>query len=76
MRGDYERHAHPPPWPHFRDDTLPALNLQVGEAAAHMGVDRITLSKVLNGPAAISLRWRSASSVGWGAIKAGPHKYF
>jgi plasmid maintenance system antidote protein VapI len=59
----------------LRYDILPALNLQVGEAAAHMGVDRITLSKVLNGPAAISLRWRSASSVGWGAIKAGPHKF-
>jgi plasmid maintenance system antidote protein VapI len=30
------------------------LSLQVGEAAAQLGVDRTTLSKVLNGRAAIS----------------------
>ena len=38
----------------MRDDILPALSLQVGEAAAQLGVDRTTLSKVLNGRAAIS----------------------
>jgi addiction module HigA family antidote len=38
----------------FRDDILPALNLQVSEAAAQLGVDRTTLSKVLNGRAGIS----------------------
>ena len=38
----------------MRDDILPALNLQVGEAAGQLGVDRTTLSKVLNGRAAIS----------------------
>jgi antitoxin HigA-1 len=38
----------------LRDDILPALNLKVGEAAAQLGVDRTTLSKVLNGRAAIS----------------------
>ncbi len=40
-----------PPHPGLtlRDDILPALNLQVGEAAAQLGVDRTTLSKVLNG---------------------------
>ena len=38
----------------LRDDILPALNLQVGEAAAQLGFDRTTLSKVLNGRAAIS----------------------
>ena len=45
-----------PPHPGItlRDDILPALNLQVGEAAAQLGVDRTTLSKVLNGRAAIS----------------------
>jgi addiction module HigA family antidote len=45
-----------PPHPglSLRDDILPALNLQVGEAAAQLGVDRTTLSKVLNGRAAIS----------------------
>jgi len=45
-----------PPHPGLtlRDDILPALNLQVGEAAAQSGVDRTTLSKVLHGRAAIS----------------------
>ena len=45
-----------PPHPGLtlRDDILPALDLQVGEAAAQLGVDRTTLSKVLNGRAAIS----------------------
>jgi addiction module HigA family antidote len=45
-----------PPHPGLtlRDDILPALGLQVGEAAAQLGVDRTTLSKVLNGRAAIS----------------------
>ncbi len=45
-----------PPHPGLtlRDDVLPALNLQVSEAAAQLGVDRTTLSKVLHGRAAIS----------------------
>lgn len=45
-----------PPHPGLtlRDDILPALGLQVGEAAAQLGVDRTTLSKVINGRAAIS----------------------
>jgi len=44
----------PHPGPTLRDDILPALGLQVGEAAEQLGVDRTTLSKVLNGRAAIS----------------------
>jgi addiction module HigA family antidote len=36
------------------DDILPALNLQVGEAAAHLGVDQTILSKLINERAAIS----------------------
>jgi addiction module HigA family antidote len=45
-----------PPHPGLtlRDDILPSLNLQVGEAAAQLGVDRTTLSKLVNGRAAIS----------------------
>lgn len=45
-----------PPHPGLtlREDVLPALGLQVGEAAEQLGVDRTTLSKVLNGRAAIS----------------------
>ena len=36
----------------LRDDILPALGLQVREAASQLGVDRTTLSKMLNGRAA------------------------
>ena len=45
-----------PPHPGLtlRDDILPALALQIGEAAVQLGVDRTTLSKVINGRAAIS----------------------
>jgi len=45
-----------PPHPGLtlRGDILRALDLQVGEAAAQLGVDRTTLSKVVNGRAAIS----------------------
>lgn len=45
-----------PPHPGLtlRDDILPGLNLQVGEAAAQLGVDRTTLSKVLNARASIT----------------------
>jgi addiction module HigA family antidote len=49
-----EMHSPPHPGLTLRDDVLPALGLQVGEAAAQLGVDRTTLSKVLNGRAAIS----------------------
>jgi len=42
----------PNPGQTLRDDIPPALGLQVGQAAAQLGVDRTTLSKVLNGRAA------------------------
>ena len=45
-----------PPHPglSLRDDVLPALGLTVTEAAAQLNVSRVTLSRVLNGHAAIS----------------------
>lgn len=45
-----------PPHPDLtlRDDVLPALGLSVTEAAEQLGVARVTLSRVLNGRAAIS----------------------
>ena len=49
-----EMHNPPHPGLTLRDDVLPTLGLQVSEAAAQLGVDRTTLSKVLNGRAAIS----------------------
>lgn len=45
-----------PPHPGItlRDDVLPALELTVTEAAEQLGVARVTLSRILNGRAAIS----------------------
>ena len=45
-----------PPHPGLtlRDDVLPALGLSITEAAAQLDVARVTLSRVLNGRAAIS----------------------
>ncbi len=45
-----------PPHPGLtlREDILPALRLSVADAAVQLGVDRTTLSKVINGRAAVS----------------------
>lgn len=45
-----------PPHPGLtlRDDVLPELGLSVTEAAEQLGVSRVTLSRMLNGRAAIS----------------------
>lgn len=45
-----------PPHPGLtlRDDVLPALGLTVTEAAQQLDVSRVTLSRVLNGRAAVS----------------------
>ena len=45
-----------PPHPGLtlRDDVLPALGLQVTQAAEQLGVSRVALSRVLNGRAGIS----------------------
>ena len=45
-----------PPHPGLtlRDDVLPALGLSVTQAAQQLDVNRVTLSRVLNGRAAIS----------------------
>jgi antitoxin HigA-1 len=45
---------HPHPAAVLRDDVLPALGLSVTQAAAQLGVSRVTLSRTLNGRAAIS----------------------
>lgn len=44
----------PHPGETLREDVLPALGLTVKEAAAQLGVARPSLSRVLNGHAAIS----------------------
>ena len=38
----------------LRDDELPALGLTVTQAAQQLGVSRVTLSRMLNGRAAVS----------------------
>lgn len=45
-----------PPYPAkiIRDDILPELGLSVTEAARQLGVNRVTLSRLLNGKSAIS----------------------
>jgi len=50
------RIMHNPPHPGLtlREDVLPALGLSVTEAATQLDVSRVTLSRVLNGRAAIS----------------------
>ena len=47
-------HNPPHPGETLRKDVLPALGLTVTEAAAQLGVTRVTLSRVLNGRAAVS----------------------
>ena len=45
----------PHPGETLREDVLPAMGLSVTEAAKQIGVTRATLSRVLNGRAAISI---------------------
>ena len=67
-----------PPHPGLtlRDDVLPALGLSVTEAAQQLDVSRVTLSRVLNGRAAISpemaLRIEAWLGVGRGAWRRSP----
>ena len=44
----------PHPGEILREDVLPVMGLTVTEAASQIGVSRVTLSRVLNGHAAIS----------------------
>ena len=44
----------PHPGETLKEDVLPALGLNVTDAAAQLGVTRVALSRVLNGRAAIS----------------------
>lgn len=50
------RRPYNPPHPGLtlRDDVLPALGLNVTQAAGQLGVSRVALSRMLNGRAAIS----------------------
>jgi addiction module HigA family antidote len=47
-------HNPPHPGEMLKEDVLPALGLTVTEAAEQLGVARVTLSRMINGHAAIS----------------------
>ena len=47
-------HAPPHPAEAIKEDILPALELNVTEAAAQLNVSRVTLSRLLNGKSSIS----------------------
>ncbi len=49
-----DMHNPPHPGSILREDILPALEMTVTEAARQIGVDRVTLSRVLNEHSAIS----------------------
>lgn len=48
-------HNPPHPGETLREDILPALGLTVTQAAQELGINRVTLSRVLNGKAGISV---------------------
>ena len=48
-------HNPPHPGETLREDALPALELTVTQAAQELGINRVTLSRVLNGKAGISI---------------------
>lgn len=65
------RMHHPPhPGETLREDILPALGLNVTQAAAELGVTRAALSRVLNGRAAISSEM-ALRLEGWLGVKQG-----
>jgi antitoxin HigA-1 len=49
-----EMFSPPHPGTILRDDVLPELGLSVKDAAEQLGVNRVTLSRMINGRAAIS----------------------
>ncbi len=63
-------HNPPHPGETLREDILPALGLNVTQAAAQLGVTRAALSRVLNGRAAISPEM-ALRLEGWLGVKHG-----
>jgi antitoxin HigA-1 len=63
-------HNPPHPGAALLEDVLPALNLSVTEAASQLGVTRASLSRVLNGRAAISPEM-ALRLEGWLGVKNG-----
>jgi len=62
----------PHPGQMLKEDVLPALGLTVTEAAGQLGVARVTLSRMINGHAAVSAdmairlaQWLGGSAEKW-----------
>lgn len=65
-------HNPPHPGETLKEDVLPALGLTVSQAAEQLGVARVTLSRMINGRAAISAdmairlaQWLGGSAEVW-----------
>ena len=65
-------HNPPHPGETLKEDVLPALGLTVTQAAEQLGVSRVTLSRMINGRAAISAemairlaQWLGGSAEVW-----------
>ena len=65
-------HNPPHPGETLREDVLPALGLTVAQAAAQLGVNRVTLSRVLHGHAAISVDLARRLELWLGGPEQGP----
>jgi addiction module HigA family antidote len=72
LKGENVAQMHNPPHPGttLRDDVLPALGLNITEAAKHLRVTRAALSRVLNEHAAISPEM-ALRIEGWLGVKNG-----
>jgi antitoxin HigA-1 len=65
-------HNPPHPGETLREDVLPALGLTVSEAAAQLGISRVTLSRVLHGRAGISVDLARRLELWLGGPDSGP----
>ncbi|ASK34897.1 HigA family addiction module antitoxin [Alloalcanivorax mobilis] len=68
-----ERFNPPHPGETLREDVLPALGLNVTQAARQLGVSRVALSRVLNGKAAISIDLARRLEIWLGGPERGAH---
>jgi len=62
----------PHPGESIREDVLPALGVSVTEAAAQLGVSRVTLSRLINGQSGISAEMARRLELWLGGPDNGP----
>ena len=61
-------HSPPHPGEILKEDVLPDLGLTVTDAAEQLGVARVTLSRMINGHAAISADMATGYPSGWAEV--------